>query len=267
MEPTRKGVGAVKGLVLATMIGALGSSAVNDHEKAPLKDDFLTRTKPAHSGWLYGEEGGAGGEAGRPIVNREASFLLADHKVYGYYDGPGYGGEGAEGGEGGEGGEGRYIIHHHPPVEYPDEYHPPVPLVDGACLSNQAAGAILGGAVGAVAGAQFGSGSERHAAIAVGTLIGAIIGSEVGASLDKVDQACAYHAEQQAHTAPIGQTIAWENHETGHSGTITPTREGYDTRTSRYCREYQTTVTIGGRTQQAYGTACRQPDGSWEIAG
>jgi hypothetical protein len=28
-------------------------------------------------------------------------------------------------------------------------------------------------------------------------------------------------------------------------------------------REYQTTVTVGGRQVEAYGTACLQPDGSW----
>jgi hypothetical protein len=32
-----------------------------------------------------------------------------------------------------------------------------------------------------------------------------------------------------------------------------------------YCREFQQSVTIGGVTQQGYGTACLQPDGSWEI--
>ena len=32
-----------------------------------------------------------------------------------------------------------------------------------------------------------------------------------------------------------------------------------------YCREFQQTVTVGGRTEEAYGTACRQPDGSWKI--
>lgn len=32
-----------------------------------------------------------------------------------------------------------------------------------------------------------------------------------------------------------------------------------------YCREYTKTVTIGGRSEQAYGTACYQPDGSWEV--
>lgn len=33
-----------------------------------------------------------------------------------------------------------------------------------------------------------------------------------------------------------------------------------------YCREYQAVSTVGGRRQQTYGTACMQPDGSWQIA-
>jgi surface antigen len=31
------------------------------------------------------------------------------------------------------------------------------------------------------------------------------------------------------------------------------------------CREYQQSVTIGGREQRAYGTVCRMPDGAWKI--
>lgn len=33
---------------------------------------------------------------------------------------------------------------------------------------------------------------------------------------------------------------------------------------SGYCREYNTTSRIGGRIQTTYGTACMQPDGSWQ---
>ena len=36
-------------------------------------------------------------------------------------------------------------------------------------------------------------------------------------------------------------------------------------RNGRYCREFQQTITVGGQSQQGYGTACRQPDGSWEM--
>jgi surface antigen len=42
-------------------------------------------------------------------------------------------------------------------------------------------------------------------------------------------------------------------------------RDGTDTRTGAYCREFQQTVTIGGKTESAYGTACRQPDGTWKV--
>ncbi len=34
-----------------------------------------------------------------------------------------------------------------------------------------------------------------------------------------------------------------------------------------YCREYTRSVYIGGRREEAYGTACMQPDGSWMIVG
>lgn len=32
-----------------------------------------------------------------------------------------------------------------------------------------------------------------------------------------------------------------------------------------YCREYTKAVSVGGLPQQGYGTACMQPDGSWEM--
>ena len=31
------------------------------------------------------------------------------------------------------------------------------------------------------------------------------------------------------------------------------------------CRQVPTTVVIGGQPQEAYETACRQPDGSWRF--
>lgn len=34
---------------------------------------------------------------------------------------------------------------------------------------------------------------------------------------------------------------------------------------SSQCREYNTTTVIGGTPQQAVGTACLQPDGTWRI--
>lgn len=35
--------------------------------------------------------------------------------------------------------------------------------------------------------------------------------------------------------------------------------------TQDYCREYTRTIYVGGKPQEGYGTACLQPDGSWQI--
>ncbi len=69
-------------------------------------------------------------------------------------------------------------------------------------------------------------------------------------------------AQVYATTAPIGETIYWR--EGNASGYVAATREGSSS-TGRYCREFQHEVTIGGKREQSYGTACRQPDGSWEV--
>ncbi|MBK67355.1 MAG: hypothetical protein CMP22_04400 [Rickettsiales bacterium] len=124
----------------------------------------------------------------------------------------------------------------------------------------------LGGAVaGGLLGSQVGKGSGQLVAVGIGTLLGAVVGSEVGKSLDKADMAYARQAENRAlKNASIGEEIHWNNPETGHRGIVEPVRDG-TSQSGKYCREYQHTVIIGGQSEQAYGTACRQPDGSWEI--
>ena len=39
----------------------------------------------------------------------------------------------------------------------------------------------------------------------------------------------------------------------------------YQASNGQYCREYEQSVTIGGKPQKSYGTACRQPDGMWQL--
>lgn len=127
-------------------------------------------------------------------------------------------------------------------------------------LIGGASGAVLGG----IAGAQVGGGSGQRWATGAGVLLGALLGSEVGKSLDKADRAYAGQANTTAHEAAIGETVNWNNPDSGNYGTVTPTRDGYSS-AGRYCREYQQTIVVGGREEQAYGTACQQPDGSWEV--
>lgn len=130
---------------------------------------------------------------------------------------------------------------------------------------KQTGGVLLGGALGGLAGAQIGSGTGQVAAAAAGTLLGAFLGSEIGRSLDRADQLYMSRTTQQAlDVTPSGTVSAWRNPDSGHSGTVTPTRT-YQTETGQYCREFQQTVTIGGRVEEAQGRACRQPDGTWRV--
>ncbi len=130
---------------------------------------------------------------------------------------------------------------------------------------KETAGTLIGAGSGAVIGGQVGGGEGRIVAVAVGTLLGALLGGEVGRSMDRADQLAAQQAYRQAQSAPIGEQISWQNPDNGHYGSVTPVREGTNNQTGEYCREFQQTVTIGGRQEQAYGVACRQPDGAWRI--
>lgn len=69
-------------------------------------------------------------------------------------------------------------------------------------------------------------------------------------------------AQVAATNAEVGETIIWNK--AGASGAVTVVRDGTST-SGRYCREFQHEVTIGGKTESAYGIACQQPDGAWEI--
>ena len=126
------------------------------------------------------------------------------------------------------------------------------------------AGTVLGAVGGGFLGSQIGGGSGRLVAVGAGTLLGAVIGNEVGSSLDRADIAYARQAEARAYSAPIGQQITWNNPESGNHGSYVATRDG-NAADGSYCREYQSTIVVGGQTQQGYGTACRQEDGSWKI--
>jgi surface antigen len=144
-----------------------------------------------------------------------------------------------------------------------------VAMALSACIATdgqkQSGGTVIGAGLGALAGSQIGSGRGKLAAVAIGTLGGALLGNSVGQSLDRADRLHAARAVERARTAPLGQPVVWRNPDSGSQGSVTPIREGRQTATGAYCREYQQTVTVGERTEEAFGTACRQPDGSWKI--
>lgn len=134
----------------------------------------------------------------------------------------------------------------------------------GMAWNKQTAGTGIGALAGGLAGSQLGSGSGRLWATGAGVLLGALAGGSIGQSLDKADMMYAERASSQAHTSRIGEEIRWNNPQSGNYGTITPVRDGYSN-SGRYCREYQQTITVGGRRETGYGTACQSANGDWEI--
>ncbi|MES2219293.1 MAG: RT0821/Lpp0805 family surface protein [Pseudomonadota bacterium] len=134
-------------------------------------------------------------------------------------------------------------------------------LIGCDSMNNQDVGTVSGAVIGGLVGSRFGSGAGQMVAIGAGSVAGAYLGGQIGRSMDMADRARMNNAfENNA----VGQPAYWQNNNTGVTYDVTPTRNiSYEG--NPYCREYHSTAIIAGKNQQIYGTACRKPDGSWEV--
>jgi surface antigen len=126
--------------------------------------------------------------------------------------------------------------------------------------SKQDQGMLIGAIAGGILGHQVGDGSGQVLATMFGTVAGAMIGGNVGRSMDATDQMKTAMALENVQT---GVSSNWINPDTGYEYVMTPTNTYSGA--AGPCREYTMDAIIGGRTEQVYGTACRQPDGSWQV--
>lgn len=139
-------------------------------------------------------------------------------------------------------------------------YVAPFDIDLGRC-NRELLGSVLGGAAGGAIGSTIGSGDGRTVAIIGGTIIGVIVGGSIGRAMDEVDQNC---VGQILEHAPDGRTVVWTGPQGGVPYQVTPVST-FQTQSGIYCREYTTATVIAGERQQLQGTACRQPDGSWQL--
>lgn len=130
-----------------------------------------------------------------------------------------------------------------------------------AACTNEQSGQIIGGILGGAAGSTVGKGSGKTVATVAGAIAGSFIGGSIGRSMDATDRLKAQHTLENNRT---NEPSSWHNPDSGNDYTVTPT-ETYQSSSGSYCREYTTDVVIGGQTERAYGTACRQPDGTWQV--
>ncbi len=130
----------------------------------------------------------------------------------------------------------------------------------GGCATREEAGAVTGAAIGATLGAAVAGEHDRGLAIILGAMAGAAIGSTIGRYMDEQDRMRTSLVLEKNRTR---QSSTWVNPDTGYRYTVTPTRT-FETAEGP-CREFTLDAVIGGKRQEVYGTACRQPDGSWKV--
>ncbi|MCX7353556.1 MAG: RT0821/Lpp0805 family surface protein [Alphaproteobacteria bacterium] len=140
----------------------------------------------------------------------------------------------------------------------------------GACAQQDSGGIGTKTAVGAAGGAAGGGLIAAAAgggapAIAAGVIVGGLLGGAAGNMLDDQDKRTAQQTTQNSlESTPTGQASTWKNPDNGNSGTVTPTRT-YTNAQGQNCREFQQTISVGGKIEQGYGTACRDANGNWRI--
>ncbi len=134
---------------------------------------------------------------------------------------------------------------------------------------------VVGAGVGGLIGNQFGHGSGKLATTGAGVLVGGLVGHTLGQATDNDNTRQGYYSSygydgyypatvyyQQAYTptyvAPPPAQIVYVNPPPGYV-------ENSSEETSQYCREYTQEIHSGDNVQESYGTACLQPDGSWQI--
>lgn len=122
-------------------------------------------------------------------------------------------------------------------------------------------GEIIGGVLGGMVGSQVGEGRGKTVAIIVGTIAGAMIGRHIGETMDDADR---MQTAQALNNTRTGVGTTWVNPDNGNRYTVTPTATFE--RNEGPCREFRLDAQVGDNpSEDVYGTACLQPDGSWLI--
>ena len=139
----------------------------------------------------------------------------------------------------------------------------------GACSWNEkrseTLGGVVGGVLGGIIGSKTGKGAGKSAAIIIGATLGSMWGQDIAKGMSNVDKL--FHERTTKDTLEYGdpdQQVSWTNPDSGNSGTVAA-GETYQNDAGEDCRQFETTVQVEGDERAAQGTACRMPDGSWQV--
>lgn len=123
-------------------------------------------------------------------------------------------------------------------------------------VSHQDGGVIAGSVIGGVVGSHLG---RSPLMVLGGALLGGYLGGQVGRDMDEMDRIRMARTLEQT---PSGRTAHWVDAD-GKEWVMMPTRTYRDY--GRVCRQFRTTVYMGGQPRSAVGRACRTPQGIWKI--
>ncbi len=130
-------------------------------------------------------------------------------------------------------------------------------IVEGRC-NREAIGTVVGAVAGGAIGSQVADREDRAVAIVIGAVIGAVIGHEIGRSMDDRDFACVGHTLELAKD---GQRVRWVNETTGVSYVLRPLSSDRQAT----CRNFELTVSHGGKARTEKRRACRTGEGRWSM--
>lgn len=125
--------------------------------------------------------------------------------------------------------------------------------------NKQRMGATVGAVGGAAACSNVGKGKGKLVAMLACGGIGAWFGSTIGAYMDEIDKRQVINTIQ---SVPAGVITTWVNH--GGSNYVKPTTNYFQSG-NQQCRKYQAKILVKGNYETGEGTACRRPDGYWDI--
>ncbi len=150
-------------------------------------------------------------------------------------------------------------------------------------------GTGIGAALGGLLGSQFGKGDGRLATTGLGVFMGGVVGNQMGQSMDRANAGYAgrgysgygyyapgpsYYAESYSYyqptyvappAPPVRAVYVQEEDDYRTRAPVYVQQSYVGSRSTSYCREYTQQVRIGDRIEESYGTACLQPDGSWQV--
>lgn len=103
--------------------------------------------------------------------------------------------------------------------------------------------------------------SNQDAGVLTEAVADGLIGGDISKNMDDMDR---MKMNRALENHSVGEPICWL---TSHSGAFyhdTPVKN-MSVQCNSYCHAHSTTAMVAGKKQQIYGTACRQPDGSWRM--